>query len=457
MPMGDIFLLLSTVILLLIGGIHLYAWFWLRQDGAVIAQLLPPLWALIWALSWLVLITLILARRSAVQQEGQPPIDGTAEAAELRQQVDALERRVAERTAELQQANARLGEAARAAEEASMAQRQILADMSHDLRAPLNAILNLTRFLGKERYGTLSERQLDLQQRVLANAERMLGLINATLGYRAVEGGADMEPPPPAPGPPRPAPDAGRDAPPMVVIVDNDRSSQEICRLHLEPQGYAVTPVLDIRHAIERIRQIRPQLVILDVLMPHLNGWDVLGELKTSPDISPIPVLICSTADQQRLAITLGANDYLPKPIDGAALILRIRRLIEPLATILVIDDDPDAREIVRLSLDEQQCRVVEATDGRAGLASVESVRPDLIVLDLMMPGMDGIAVLERLRAEPRTARTPIMVLTAKELTASERAWLQARMICCVQKGQLSADQLRDQMTRLIRSSIVSL
>ncbi|NNJ13315.1 response regulator [Chloroflexales bacterium ZM16-3] len=464
--LSDILLWLSGIMLLLIGGMQLFAQLWLPQDGAANAQRLPLFWALFWALSCLTLITLILARRSAALSAGQPdsaarvaeddrglqaPMADHEEVGELRLKVVELEWRVAARTAELQQANERLGAVLRAAEEAKVAQRQLLADMGHDLRTPLNAILNFTRFLSKERYGTLNERQQELQQRVLDNAERLLGLINAALDLRAVEGSAIIAPPLPEPEPRPLAPKPATGERPMVVVVDDDDVAQKLLRHYLEAQGYAVTAVLDSRHAIERIRQIQPQLVILDVLMPHLDGWEVLAELKTRPDISAIPVLICSIMEQQRLAITLGANDYLLKPINEAALLMRINRLVAPLATILVIDDDSDARQIVRLALDEQQYRVIEATDGRAGLAVVAAERPDLIILDLMMPGMDGFAVLEQLRADPRSAGTPVLVLTAKELTPNERDWLQARTIDCIQKGQLPVDQLLDQLTRLMK------
>jgi CheY-like chemotaxis protein len=407
-----------------------------------------------------------LARRSAALPAGQPnsttrvaeddrelqlPMANHEEVGDLRQKVVELEWRVAARTAELQQANERLGEVMRVAEAAKVAQRQLLADMGHDLRTPLNAILNFTRFLSKERYGALNERQQELQQRVLANAECLLGLINAALDLRTLEGSAIIAPPLPEPKPQPLAPKPATGERPMVVVVDDDDVSQEMLRQYLEAQGYAVTAVLDSRYAIEQIRQIQPQLVILDVLMPHLDGWEVLAELKTRPDISAIPVLICSIVEQQRLAITLGANDYLIKPINEAALMMRIQRLVAPLATILVIDDDSDARQIVRLALDEQQYRVIEAPDGRAGLVAVATERPDLIILDLMMPGMDGFAVLERLRSDPRSAGTPVLVLTAKELTPNERDWLQARTIECVQKGQMPVDQLLDQLTRLMK------
>jgi CheY-like chemotaxis protein len=99
--------------------------------------------------------------------------------------------------------------------------------------------------------------------------------------------------------------------------------------------------VFDSRQAVERISQLQPSLIILDIMMPHLDGWDLLTQLKTTPQTAAIPVLICSIVDQQRLAITLGASDYLVKPIDETALMERVQRLVAPLTTILAIDTDP--------------------------------------------------------------------------------------------------------------------
>ncbi len=528
--------------------------------------------------------------------------------AELRQILEDLEQRVAQRTADLQRTNQELVVAKHAAEEANRLKSQFLANMSHELRTPLNAILNFTRFLSKERYGSLTTRQQDLQQRVLSNAEHLLGLINDILDLAKIESGrielfpeqVDLIPvlqgvmatavgltkdkglmlnldtpdelplvqvdktrirqvllnllsnaakfteqggitvralltddqmirievadtgigidphhqamvfeefrqvqndlqreyqgtglglpisrrlvemhggtmsikSTPGQGStfsftlpiaPLVQPDSVPDlvalpvalateGRPIIVVVDDDPATQEILRDYLEGAGYAVQPVLDSRQAIATIQQVQPRLVILDVLMPHLDGWEVLTCIKSLTDTADIPVLICSINEQQQLGMALGAADYMVKPIRETALMSRVQRLIPPPATVLVVDDDPDARQIMRTILHEQQYRVLEAADGESGLHLATSEHLDLLVLDLMMPRMDGFTMLEQLRADKhaQSATLPVIVVTAKDLDAGERAWLQERTWACMQKGLLSTDQLLEQIARIM-------
>lgn len=528
--------------------------------------------------------------------------------AQVQDFVTTLEQRVAERTANLHHTMQDLATARAAAEEANRMKSQFLANMSHELRTPLNAIINFTKFLSRERYGVLTERQTELQKRVLFNAEHLLGIINDILDLAKIESGRmeliheeiDLsailqgvmatavgltkdkglslaldcpEQMPPirvdktrirqvllnllsnaakftetggitiraarsegnmiciavtdtgigispedqtlvfeefrqvqgeltrqyegtglglpiskrlvemhggqmwlesTPGkgstfyftlpiltvPTNPEYDSSTQATnntyqtkPLVIVVDDDKASQEIFKHCLEEAGCQVHEVLDSREALPTIRHLQPQLVILDVLMPHLDGWEVLSLIKGTPETATIPILISSIVDQQRLGLSLGAADYLVKPIHEEDLIERVTRLLRPPGRILVIDDDPDARQIIRMTLSNQQYQVIEAATGAEGLAAARKETPDVVVLDLMMPEMDGFTVLEHLRAEPAFATLPVIIMTAKDLDLAERQWLCERSVVCFQKSSFAMDAFAAQIAPFMRQS----
>jgi CheY-like chemotaxis protein len=191
-------------------------------------------------------------------------------------------------------------------------------------------------------------------------------------------------------------------------------------------------------------------LVILDLLMPHKDGWEVLAELRTNPATADIPVVLCSIVDEQGMGLALGANDYLVKPVRADRLQAAIQRWLRPAASVLVIDDDGEARQILRTLLEEEQYEVREADNGRSGLAVVQEAIPDLVLLDLMMPDMDGFQVLAKLRADPRYADLPVIVVTAKELTAHEQAWLRERAQEYIQKGSLAHTPLLTSIRQIL-------
>jgi CheY-like chemotaxis protein len=241
-----------------------------------------------------------------------------------------------------------------------------------------------------------------------------------------------------------------------VVVVDDDSASQKILRHYLESVGYQVYGILDSRNAVEQIAQIQPQLVILDVLMPYVDGWEVLSQLRSTPATATIPVIMCSIVEQQHLGMVLGANDYLVKPIAEEALMAMVEQWAPPPARVLVVDDDPDARHIIHVLLEDKQCQVVDAVNGVEALAAVVQAKPDLIVLDLMMPEMDGFTVLEQLRANPAYANIPVVVVTAKDLEERERQWLQERSQACIEKGQLSAEEFIAYIQRFVKREVSS-
>ena len=532
---------------------------------------------------------------------------------ELEQLRDSLEVKVVERTTDLAQAVAVAQEARAAADEANQLKTRFLANMSHELRTPLNAILNFTDMLGLPRFGPLTERQQDLQQRVLANAEHLLGLINDILDLAKIEAGrmdlfyetvnlstllqsimstaigltkdkglrltldAPHDLPPvwidktrvrqvllnllsnaakftdqgaitvraharpdgmvelavqdtgigidPAnqalifeefrqvqdantrtyggtglglpiskrlvamhggqmwmestPGsgstfvftipttarPPKTSPspeDIAAPYPlalqtadqPLVVVVDDDPDAQAILGQQLTSGGYAVQPVLDSRQALETVLRTQPRLVILDVQMPQLDGWAVLSQLRSTFATAAIPVIMCTIVDEQRLGVMLGASDFVLKPVRQEDFLARVQRWVDQPASVLIVDDDADARQILRTALETHGYQVREATNGAEALVALEDTRPALLVLDLMMPIMDGFEVLKRLDTDAAYRDMPVLVVSARDLSPEEAQWVRTRSCEYLQKGLVTNEQFLQHIHQCVHHTV---
>ncbi len=232
----------------------------------------------------------------------------------------------------------------------------------------------------------------------------------------------------------------------VVLVIDDDPAAIEIVRTYLSQDGYAVYGSTDGRTALEHARQLQPAAIILDILMPYRDGWEVLAELKLDPDLQDIPVICYTIVDNTRLGFSLGASAYLVKPVQAEMLRETVQRLVGAQGHILVIDDDPDVREMVPHYLEQHGYAVVTAADGLAGLDQVTVQRPDLIILDLMMPELDGFGVLERLEQDDTLSTVPVLVLTAKELTTDEWQYLTARVEGLLAKSASTPEEVLERV-----------
>ncbi len=526
---------------------------------------------------------------------------------ELKQIRDRLEVLVSERTAALQtaldtvkdresnlaQTNVELAAAKTAAEEANQMKSRFLANMSHELRTPLNAIINFTAFL--DRYGDFSERQFDLQKRVLHNADHLLGLINDILDLSKIEAGrmellydaTELHPliegvmttaigltrdkglelildaPEDLPlvvidkvrirqvllnllsnaakftehgsitlavaqpdaqtiqiavkdtgvgiapenqerifeefqqvqnsavpqyqgtglGLPiskrlvemhggrmwlesavgqgstffftlplnASSPEADVTSTPAlllssngaantadVLVVDDHPDAIETFRLMLEPAGYNIHGVQDSRQAVEAIKRIQPRLIITDVQMPHIDGWELLAQIKNDQSIAHIPVIVCSVVDQGTIGLVLGARKHIVKPVREDVLLAVVQECVSHSAQVLVVDDNPDARHVIETILTNRGYQLAAAVNGVEALNSIRNHKPDLIILDLMMPEMDGFEVLTYLRNHDDYAQIPVIIVSAKDLEAHEHEWLMTRTQGVIAKRQLN-------------------
>ena len=252
---------------------------------------------------------------------------------------------------------------------------------------------------------------------------------------------------------PRP-PDAGGHAP-LILVVDDDPAVVELLRRTLTKEGYQVRTATDGRDALGIARELRPRLITLDVMMPSMDGWSVLAALKADRSTRDIPVVMVSIIDDKQLGFALGAADYLTKPIDRDRLSAILAHLAPHAAEqlALVIDDLPANREMLRRSLEGQEWKVVEAENGRVGLAKFEEHRPALILLDIMMPVMDGFEFLRELRSRPDGRAVPVVVVTAKELTTDERNLLRACVENVVQNNATNRDELLAEIREKVASA----
>jgi len=211
-----------------------------------------------------------------------------------------------------------------------------------------------------------------------------------------------------------------------VLVVDDDPAARDLLRRHLGRGGYRVEEAESGEEALRLARKILPDAITLDVLMPHMDGWAVLSALKDDPKLENIPVTMLSIVDDSRMGFALGASEFLTKPIDREKLLTVLARVCPDHggARVLIIEDDAAARELVRRTLETRDWSVAEAENGVVGLQRMNEAAPDLVLLDLMMPEMDGFEFLSHMRQDERWRDIPVVVITAKSLTDEDRSRL---------------------------------
>ena len=242
---------------------------------------------------------------------------------------------------------------------------------------------------------------------------------------------------------------------PTVLVVEDDAPEREILRLYLEDAGYRVIPAADGREALRLLADCQPDLITLDMRTPEIDGVAFLDALGARPLKRHVPVILISGADEVGERGGLDVDACLRKPIGRHELIETLRNLgLAPgeRKRILIVDDDPRAVKLLSAHLDAESFDLVAAYGGKEALEIAFSARPPhAVILDLMMPEMDGFQVIEALRSRPETRSLPIVVVTAKTLTDAERASLESSVQEIHQKGRLRAESLRDQLANLLR------
>ena len=231
----------------------------------------------------------------------------------------------------------------------------------------------------------------------------------------------------------------------LIMCIDDDPGVITLYKRYLEKQNYRVIGITDPTKAVDEARRVLPYAITLDVMMPRKDGWDVLADLKKTPEISNTPILVCSIVQDKTRGFSLGAADYLVKPITEDELRHALERISrdKPINKILVVDDEPSALQLLKRILESQpQYQVLDATGGAQALTIVQNEKPDLVLLDLMMPEVDGFAVLDNIKSNADTHDIPVIIVTAKEITAEDRERLNGNMTALYNKGMFTAEQL---------------
>ena len=213
----------------------------------------------------------------------------------------------------------------------------------------------------------------------------------------------------------------GEDERQTVLVIDDDRAQLDLMVKFLERQGFAVRTASSGPDGIEVARAVRPRAITLDVMMPHVDGWAVLTALKADPELAKIPVIMVTFNNDNGLSATLGAADHVDKPVRWDKLKSVMERFRDAEGDVLVVDDDPSVRERLRSTLERQGWSVVEAVNGRDALTKVMHGPPRAILLDLNMPVMDGFQFLHDLREKPGCADIPVIVFSARDISAADR------------------------------------
>ena len=241
----------------------------------------------------------------------------------------------------------------------------------------------------------------------------------------------------------------------LVVLVDDDVAMHDLIKRTISKLNLTLLGATNSEKGMELIREVKPKLILLDVLMPGRDGWSLLKECKTDKDLKDIPVIMISQLNQSNLASSLGANDYLTKPIDRTHFINTLKRILgtdTQNQKVLVIDDDKDGRELLSRLLKDAGYRPIDARDGKEGLERTKD-EPALIILDLEMPRMDGFEFLDNyIKDVPEEKRAPVLVFSGKDLTDVQEDLLKERVIGLVKKDDVSMDKLSQMIQGIVKS-----
>ena len=250
-------------------------------------------------------------------------------------------------------------------------------------------------------------------------------------------------------------PDPTADTISRVLVIDDDPTARDILSRSLSKEGFRVECASDGEDGLRMAREIRPDVITLDVLMPGMDGWAVLSALKEDADLADIPVVMVTIVEDQNMGYTLGATEYVVKPVDRERLVSVLKRYRKDseARSVLIVEDDSGTRRMLRRILEREEWLVGEAQNGRVALERMGKSKPDLVLLDLMMPEMDGFEFVDRLFRREEWRSIPVVVLTAKDLDEQERRRLNGYVEGIIQKGAYGSEELLTEIRRLVTAA----
>ncbi len=234
-----------------------------------------------------------------------------------------------------------------------------------------------------------------------------------------------------------------------TLVIDDDPVVRDLMRNFLGKEGYRVEVASSGEEGLRLAHSAHPDAITLDVIMPGMDGWSVLTALKSDPETADTPVILLTITDNRSMGFALGAADYLTKPIERERL-LEVLRRYRRYPYILVVEDDEETRRMLSRQLEREGWAVRETANGQAALSAISALQPGLILLDLMMPEMDGFEFLDELRKRDEWHRIPVVVLTAKDITEEDHRRLNGRVEQVFQKGSYSREELLREVRDLV-------
>jgi GAF domain-containing protein/CheY-like chemotaxis protein len=240
----------------------------------------------------------------------------------------------------------------------------------------------------------------------------------------------------------------------VILSIDDDPQVISLYDRFLKTQGFEVIPLTDPLNAIQKVKEIKPFAITLDVMMPQKDGWQVLKELKQDPDIRDIPILICSILQEEEKGYNLGASEYLVKPFLQDDLINAIRRLNKDgsVHEIMAIDDDAEELTLIQKMLEtDSTVHLTTVQGGVEALSALETLTPDVIIMDLFMPKVNGFDLLEKFRAEARLTRIPVIVLTGEDLSPEQQSQLNESSKQMISKSTLNESDLLSSIEKALK------
>jgi signal transduction histidine kinase/DNA-binding response OmpR family regulator len=238
-----------------------------------------------------------------------------------------------------------------------------------------------------------------------------------------------------------------------ILTIEDDEQVTSLYQRFLKPQGYNVVSVSDPFQAVERARQLKPFAITLDIMMPGKDGWSILADLKQNPETHDIPVIVCSILEEDEKGFSLGAADYLVKPILEDDLLKAVDRLNDSgdIHNILVIDDNEKDLRLMEQILKQGLYNPVLAQGGLRGWEMLSSHKPEAVILDLFMPDMDGFAILEKIRCDQKMSEIPVIVVSGIELTSEQQTQLADLGPNLLLKGSLDEKELLDSLDKALK------
>jgi CheY-like chemotaxis protein len=330
---------------------------------------------------------------------------------------------------------------------------RVIYDQSHDLNSPLNAIIGFSEILLDEKANkTTPEERREFVAHINESGKRLVEHIRELIEFAKQEAGIQERPvqmmPPVG---------AGTKAP-VILVADNDPAVKERIEPFLSHAGYEVVIAASAQEALRKAVQLQPLAVLIDTQLPPNGGSGLVYDLRRESKTKDIPIVLTSKINKESLPFDIGQADFLTKPIDRQQLLQMMvkfdlladgKRGKKTPSSILIVDDDPQNIRLVKAMLKPFNMEVMVADGGKAGLELALKKKPDMIILDLMMPDVDGFEVVSKLREDPAGSQIPILIYTAKNITSEDRERLQGNIQTIIQKGDFGKDRFLEMINNL--------